>query len=74
MFRTSLFYIGFFLIFILFSEEFNNLLKYVRSMVKIYPILKLIVYPIAMLLAAVFLIIIGNSLISLITSIKFSYE
>jgi hypothetical protein len=71
---SLLFYAGFLLIFLLFSEEFNNFLKWVKGRLRRYSWLKILVYPLAGLLFLAALLIIGNSLISLFTSLKFSYD
>ncbi len=73
MLKTALFYAGFFLIFILFSEEFARGIKYFRELLKRRPRLKVLVYPLALLLAGGGLLLIGSSLISLFGG-KFSYE
>jgi hypothetical protein len=72
--KTALFYAGFFLIFILFSEEFARVIKWLGGVLRRHPQLKVVVYPLALLLAAAGLLIIGNSLVSLFTAFKFSYE
>ncbi len=74
MLDTALFYAGFFLIFILFSEEFAWVIKWLTGLLRRHPRLKVVIYPLALLLAGAVLLIIGNSLISLFTTVKFSYE
>jgi len=71
---SLLFYAGFLLIFLLFSEEFNKFLEWVKGRLQRYSWLKILVYPLAGLLFLAALLIIGNSLISLFTSFKFSYD
>ena len=73
MLKTALFFAGFFLIFILFSEEFARGIKCLRELLKLRPRLKAVVYPLALLLAGAGLLLIGSSLISLF-GLKFSYE
>ena len=74
MLETALFYAGFFLVFILFSEEFARVIKWLTGFLRRHPRLKVVVYPLALLLAGAGLLIIGNTLISLFTAVKFSYE
>jgi H+/Cl- antiporter ClcA len=74
VFKTFLFYAGFSLIFILFSEEFARVVKWLTGLLRRHPRLKVVVYPLALLLAGAGLLIIGNSLISLFTTANFSYE
>ncbi len=72
--KTFLFYAGFFLIFLLFSEEFRSGLQRGRAVVRQRPHLKYLAYPLAaaaLLLAAALIV---NSLVTLFTSILFSYE
>jgi len=71
--KTALFFAGFFLIFILFSEEFARGMKCLRGLLKLRPGGKAVVYPLALLLAGAGLLLIGSSLISLF-GLKFSYE
>jgi len=71
--KTALFYAGFFLIFILFSEEFARGIKWLRELLQLRPRLKVVVYPLALLLAGAGLLLIGSSLASLF-GLKFSYE
>ena len=74
MTRVILFYVGFFLIIILFSEEFARALKWLRASLKRSPQYRLIVYPLLLLLLVIAGILIANSLINFSTALTFSYE
>ena len=74
MLKTALFYAGFFLIFILFSEEFARGIEWLRQLLKLRPRLKVLVYPLALLLAGAGLLLMAGSLLSLFTKVKFAYE
>lgn len=74
MVKTFLFYAGFFLIFLFFSEEFRSGLQRVRALVRQRPHLKCIVYPLAAAVLFIAAALIVNSLVTLFTSILFSYE
>ena len=72
--RAILFYAGFLLIIILFSEEFARALKWLRVCVKRSPQYRIIVYPLLLVLIVAAGIIIATSLIKFSTAITFSYN
>jgi hypothetical protein len=74
MIGTILFYAGFLLFIVLFSEEFGRAVAWLRSKLAQYPQYRVIAYPLigALLLAAG--IIIAASLIKLSTTVTFSYD
>ena len=72
--KEILFYAGFLLIIILFSEEFARAVKWLRAHVQQYPQHRIIVYPLVLVFIVVAGIIIANSLIRLCTSFSFSYD
>jgi uncharacterized protein YacL len=72
--KEILFYAGFLLIIILFSEEFARAVKWLRAHVQQYPQHRIIVYPLVLVLIVVAGIIIANSLIRFCTSFCFSYD
>jgi hypothetical protein len=74
MTKSIIFYIGFLLIVILFTEEFHQSLKWARGALQEYPHLKRIAYPLAVLLAILAALLIANSLITLFIGIRYSYE
>ena len=72
--RAILFYAGFLLIIIFFSEEFVRALEWLRSRLQRSPRSRLIVYPLLLLLIVAAGIIIANSLIKFSTTLTFSYD
>ncbi len=74
MIRTILFYAGFLLFMVLFSEEFARALVWLRARLAQYPHYRLIAYPLVVLLLLAAGIIIAASLIKLATNATFSYE
>jgi hypothetical protein len=74
MIGTILFYAGFLLFIVLFSEEFARAYAWLRLKLAQYPQYRIIAYPlmVALLLAAG--IIIATSLIKFATTATFSYE
>jgi hypothetical protein len=72
--RTILFYAGFLLILILFSEEFARALEWLRARLQRSPRYRIIVYPLLLLLIVVAGIIIVTSLIKFSTTLSFSYD
>jgi hypothetical protein len=72
--RVILFYAGFLLIIILFSEELALGLERLRTYVQRYPQRRIIVYPLLVLLIIVLGIIIAASLINFSTTVNFSYD
>jgi nitrate reductase gamma subunit len=74
MIGTILFYAGFLLLILLFSEEFARAAAWVRVKLAQYPQYRIFAYPlIGALLLAVGLII-ANSLIEFATTVTFSYD
>ena len=74
MIKEILFYAGFLLIIMLFSDEFARAVKWLRAHVQQYPQHRIIVYPLVLVLIVVAGIIIANSLIRLCTGFSFSYD
>ena len=72
--RTILFYAGFLLIIILFSEEFARALEWLRACLKRSPRCRIIVYPLLLLLIVAAGFIIVTSLIKFSTTLTFSYD
>jgi hypothetical protein len=72
--RTILFYAGFLLIIVLFSEEFARALEWLRARLKHSPRYRIIVYPLVLLLIVAAGIIIVTSLIKFSTALTFSYD
>jgi hypothetical protein len=72
--RTILFYAGFLLIIILFTEEFARALDWLRTRLKRSPGYRLIVYPLLLLLIFGAGFIIVASLIKFTTTLTFSYD
>jgi hypothetical protein len=72
--RAILFYAGFLLIIISFSEEFVRALKWLRVRLKRFPRYRIIVYPLLLLPIVVAGFIIVTSLIKFSTALTFSYD
>jgi len=72
--RAILFYAGFLLIIIFFSEEFVRALKWLRARLKRSPRYRIIVYPLLLLPIVVAKFIIVTSLIKFSTALTFSYD
>jgi hypothetical protein len=72
--KAILFYAGFLLIFILFSEEFARALEWLRARLQRSPRYRLIVYPLLLLLIVAAGIIIAASLVKFATTFTFSYD
>lgn len=72
--RTILFFAGFLLIILLFSEEFARALKWLRARLERSPRRRIIVYPLLLLLIAAAGFIIVASLIQFSTTLTFSYD
>jgi hypothetical protein len=72
--RAILFYVGFLLILILFSEEFARALTWLRARLQRSPPYRLIVYPLLVLVIIAAGIIIVTSLIEFATTFTFSYD
>lgn len=67
-------YAGFFLILILCSEEFRRLVAWFWKVIKQDPRLKILFYPLAVVLIVVVAALIANSFITLFTTVLFSYN
>ncbi|MGA9755781.1 MAG: hypothetical protein WBV23_11645 [Desulfobaccales bacterium] len=74
MTREILFFAGFLLIMVLFSEEFARALGWLRDSLKRYPRYRLIIYPLLFALLIAAGIIIATSLIDFATGPTFSYD
>jgi len=74
MIRTILFYAGFLLFIVLFSEEFARAAVWLRARLAQHPHYRIIAYPLVGLLLLAAGIIIVASLIKLSTTATFSYE
>ncbi len=74
MTRAILFYVGFLLIIILFSEEFARALEWLRATLSRHPRYRLLYYPLLLALAVAAGIIIVTSLIDFSTTLTFSYD
>ena len=72
--RAILFYAGFLLIIIFFSEEFVRALKWLRARLKRSPRYRIIVYPLLWLPIVVAGLIIVTSPIKFSTALTFSYD
>ena len=72
--RTILFYAGFLLIIILFTEEFARALEWLRARLKRSPRGRIIVYPLLLLLIVAAGFIIVTSLIKFSSTLTFSYD
>jgi hypothetical protein len=72
--RIILFYAGFLLIIILFSEEFARAVLWLRAFIKRYPRYQIVVYPLLLALIVAAGIIIATSLIYFATDFTFSYD
>jgi hypothetical protein len=72
--RIILFYVGFLLIIILFSEEFARAGQWLRAFVRRYPRYRIVVFPLLLALIVAAGIIMANSLINFVTDMAFSYD
>jgi hypothetical protein len=72
--KAVLQYAGFFLALLLFSEEFRRLVRWFRNIVRQYPRLRFLVYPLATLLVIAAAALIVNSLIHLCSTVLFTYD
>jgi len=72
--KTILFFAGFLLFIILFSEEFARVLEWLRTRLKQSPRYRIIIYPLLLLLTVVAGFIIVASLIKFSTTFTFSYD
>jgi hypothetical protein len=71
--KAILFYAGFFLLIILFSEEFARAVRRLRSHLEHHPRHKIIAYPLVFILVVITGIIIAISLINFAAN-TFSYD
>jgi hypothetical protein len=71
---TILFVAGFLLIIFMFSEEFARTLEWFRARLKHSPRLRVLVYPLLLLLIVVAGFLIITSLIKFSTTLTFSYD
>jgi uncharacterized protein YacL len=69
-----LFYIGFFLLLLLFSDEFARAVRRLRAHLDRHPRSKILAYPLILVLAVIAGLIIANSLMRLATAVPFSYD
>lgn len=74
MLDSFLFYAGFFLIFFLCSEECHRLIAWGQALTRRGSWHRWVIYPLAVLATGIALLIIGNSLVRLFTSVRFSYD
>jgi nitrate reductase gamma subunit len=74
MIGTILFYAGFLLLLLLFTEEFARTAAWLRTQLAQYPRYRLIAYPLIAVLLLAAGIVIATSLIEFATTTPFSYE
>ena len=74
VFKAVIQYAGFFLILLLCSEEFKRLVAWFWKVIRQEPQLKIILYPLALLLMAVMAVLIVHSIVTLFTTVLFSYD
>jgi hypothetical protein len=74
VFKAVLQFAGFFLILLLCSEEFKRLVSWFWKVIRQEPQLKIILYPLALLLMVVVAALIVHSFITLFTTVLFSYD
>jgi hypothetical protein len=74
IFQAVLQYAGFFLVLLLFSEEFRRLVRWFRQITREQPRLKILFYPLAAGIILVAAALILNSFIMLFTTLLFSYD
>jgi hypothetical protein len=72
--ETILFYAGFFVFILLFSEELARALAWLRVNLKRHPRYRIIAYPLMVALLVGAGIMIATSLIKFATTVTFSYE
>jgi hypothetical protein len=72
--KAVLQYAGFFLVLLLFSEEFRRLVRWFRNIIRQYPRLKFLFYPVATLLVIAAAALIANSLLHLFGTVLFFYD
>ena len=72
--KVFLFYAGFCLLLLLFSEEFARAVRRLRAYLERHPRSKIIAYPLIFLLAVIAGLIIATSLMRFSTAVPFSYE
>ena len=74
MIGTILFYAGFLLLILLFSEEFARAVAWLKAQLSQYPQYRLIAYPLIAVLLLAAGIVIATSLMEFATTTPFSYE
>ncbi len=74
MIGTILFYAGFLLLLLLFTEEFARAAAWLKAQLAQYPQYRLIAYPVIAVLLLAAGIIIATSLLEFATTGPFSYE
>jgi uncharacterized membrane protein SirB2 len=74
MIDTILFYAGFLLFIVLFTEEFARAVAWLRTRLAQAPRYRVLAYPLILALMVLVGIIIVNSLIKFATTAPFSYE
>ncbi|MGB8992640.1 MAG: hypothetical protein WCD80_11355 [Desulfobaccales bacterium] len=74
MIKVFLFYAGFFLLLLLFSEELARAVRRLRAHLDRHPRSKIIAYPLIFLLAVIAGLIIATSLMRFATEVPFSYD
>jgi len=72
--KVFLFYAGFCLLLLLFSEEFARAVRRLRAYLDRHPRSKIIAYPLIFVLAVIVGLIIATSLIRFATTVPFSYD
>jgi nitrate reductase gamma subunit len=72
--KVFLFYAGFILLLLLFSEEFARAVRWLRAYLDHHPRYKIIAYPLIFVLAVIAGLIIATSLIRFATEVPFSYD
>jgi hypothetical protein len=72
--KVFLLYAGFFLLLLLFSEEFARAWRWLRAALDQHPRYKIIAYPLLFVLAVIAGLIIATSLIRFATEVPFSYD
>jgi hypothetical protein len=72
--REILYYVGFLLILLLFTDEFARLVQWLRWYSRQHPRRRFILYPLIIVLGVLAGAIIASSLIRLATGFTFTYE
>ena len=74
VFAALLQYGGFFLVLFLFSEEFRRLVTWFGNFTRQHPRLRILCYPLAVLLTLAVTALIAHSFLTLFATVRFSYE